>query len=185
MAKNRIKWYGDAVNAEFNAKAKAAMRIVVQVVRSGIVRRISTSARAGGMGGPKGRRSPKRNTKAMRFNHSKPGQPPHKDTGTLARSIFGQVDPVGWHGGVIVGRVGTTVKYGAYLELGVKKSRTVTAKRKKTLAFGYNGTWVFPKVSHPGPIAPRPFIHSTIKMMRPQIHSILATKLKAGKLRLG
>lgn len=184
MAKTgKLTWRGGQVAANFHVAANRAMRYVVVYLRAAIVRRINVSARAGGA---KGARRPgkSRRAKPMRFDHSKPGQPPRKDTGTLVRSIFGQVDPKGWHKGRVVGRVGTTVKYGAFLELGTKP-HTIAAKEKKTLCFGYNGKWVYPKaVQHPG-MAARPYIHSTVKANRSKIRAILLSRLKAGKLRLG
>lgn len=54
--------------------------------------------------------------------HSRPGNPPHRQTGTLVRSIT--VDSVfDVHGPKIVGRVGTNLPYGKYLELGTSRMR--------------------------------------------------------------
>jgi len=47
---------------------------------------------------------------------SKPGEPPHKQTGHLRRSITHEVDRVN-----LFARIGTNVEYGRYLELGTKR----------------------------------------------------------------
>ena len=52
--------------------------------------------------------------------HSLPGNPPHRQTGTLVRSIT--VDSAfNVTGNRIVGRVGTNLPYGKYLELGTSR----------------------------------------------------------------
>lgn len=56
------------------------------------------------------RYSPKRTVTA-----SKPGEPPNTDTGTLIKSVGFNIDP-----NQMVGEVGTSLKYGKYLELGTK-----------------------------------------------------------------
>jgi phage gpG-like protein len=49
-------------------------------------------------------------------NRSKPGEPPHKDHGTLRTSIAVDVNEA-----ELVGRVGTNLPYGKHLELGTKR----------------------------------------------------------------
>lgn len=51
------------------------------------------------------------------FAHSAPGNPPYKQTGHLRRSIAWEV----LQRPGIIGRVGTNLKYGRYLELGTKR----------------------------------------------------------------
>lgn len=46
-------------------------------------------------------------------NPSRPGEPPHKQTGRLLASIA-------WEVAGLTGRVGTNVKYGRFLELGTR-----------------------------------------------------------------
>jgi hypothetical protein len=48
--------------------------------------------------------------------HSKPGEPPRKQTGRLRGSVTHEVDKKASEG-----RVGTNVAYGKYLELGTKR----------------------------------------------------------------
>lgn len=55
------------------------------------------------------------------FTHSRPGNPPYKQTGALRASIAWEVDP-----GRIVGRVGSGIKrpaYPLYLELGTRRMK--------------------------------------------------------------
>lgn len=49
------------------------------------------------------------------FTHSRPGNPPFKQTGHLRRTITYEITGLG-----LVGRVGTNLKYGRYLETGTK-----------------------------------------------------------------
>ncbi len=60
----------------------------------------------------------KRGRKSFRFVASRPGDPPHKRTGTLQKSIAQITEDLG---GEIVTRVGTNLRYGFWLELGTKK----------------------------------------------------------------
>ena len=162
-----IVWHGNGVKRQINAALFKGIRKAVAYTQSRIVKRISVSSRGTG-----GARSAKKGARPpMRFNHSKAGQPPKADTGKLRQSIFGVSDR-----GLLIGRVGTTLKYGAMLELGTKR-HTIAAKRKKTLAFGgmVGGKWgwVFPKsVNHPG-ARPRPYILSTVRMHRTVIGKII------------
>ena len=67
---------------------------------------------------------------------SEPGEPPHLDTGTLARSIDWEVED---QPRSIVGRIGTNLDYGRYLELGTSI------------------------------MAPRPYLRPALDRMRPHI----------------
>jgi HK97 gp10 family phage protein len=79
---------------------------------------------------------------------SLPGEPPHKRTGTLARSIESETFRIGDQ---FVGRVGTNLKYGAYLEFGTRK------------------------------MAPRPYLRPALDELRPQIlREIQKARLRGG-----
>lgn len=71
---------------------------------------------------------------------SMPGEPPHKQTGHLRRSVTYEVTT---HGGEMVSRYGTNVKYGRWLEEGTTR------------------------------MAPRPWLRRSFAEMGPQIRSIL------------
>ena len=170
MATIKINWSGPRFKARTNAALFAGLRKGVSFARTQIVRRISVSSRVGNSGA----RHPKKGArKPMRFQHSKPGQPPRRDTGKLAQSIFGSQSK-----SLMMGRVGTTLKYGAFLEVGTRP-HTIMPKRKKMLAFGAGGKWVFARrVSHPG-TAKRPYLLSTVRMYRVQINSIIISTARA------
>ncbi len=170
MAKVKVKWFGAQVDARTRTALFAGLRKGVSYARTQIVRRISTSSRVGGSGArhaKKGARPP------MQFQHSKPGQPPRRDTGKLAQSIFGSQDKT-----LMMGRVGTTLKYGVALEVGTRP-HTIRPRRKKVLAFGVGGKWVFSRgVAHPG-MAKRPYLLSTVRMHKVQINSIIINTARA------
>ncbi len=67
---------------------------------------------------------------------SAPGEPPHKDTGTLGRSIDRETFR---RDGDFIGRIGTNLNYGRYLELGTRT------------------------------LEPRPYLRPALDKMRPQI----------------
>lgn len=153
LTRPTFRWHGSA-EAKVRAAAGRGLRKAAEMARSRIVRAISKSARGkGGVRTPvKGAGPP------MQFNRSKPGEPPRADTGELRGSIFWSHDAAR-----MAATVGTTSKVGVVLELGQKSRKPVVAKRKKTLAFGFNGRWVFPKVSHPKPIKKRPYVVATVQ----------------------
>jgi HK97 gp10 family phage protein len=62
---------------------------------------------------------PRKNRKfklAYGANPSKPGDPPHKQTGRLLASVAFEIQG-------LIGRVGTNLKYGRWLELGTRKMK--------------------------------------------------------------
>jgi hypothetical protein len=149
-----FRWDKSA-EAKVRAAAGRGLRKAAALARSRIVRAISKSARVG----TGGIRTPvKGSGPPMQFQRSKPGEPPRADTGKLRQSIFWSDDKAR-----MVATVGTTLKYGVTLELGQKSRKPVVARRKKTLAFGYKGRWVFPSVSHPKPIKKRPYVVASVE----------------------
>ncbi len=56
------------------------------------------------------------------FTHSRPGNPPYKQKGTLRRKIEWEII-VTKGGAAFTGRVGTNVPYGRHLELGTSRMR--------------------------------------------------------------
>lgn len=73
---------------------------------------------------------------------SKPGEPPWKKTGHLGRSIESETFK---RGGGFFGRVGTNVKYGAYLEFGAPRAN----------------------------IMPRPYLRPALDMNRAKIRALI------------
>jgi len=168
-----IQWYGARVSEQMRADLVRGLRLATTYARKRIVTVISRSSRVGA-----GSRTPGPNAgPPMRFEHSRAGQPPRADTGKLRQSIYGQV-----HESQMLGEVGTTKKYGAYLEKGTRP-HTIVARRKQLLAFGVNGVWVFKRrVRHPG-MKPRPYIFSTVKKNRRKLMALIVRPAQ-GRMRL-
>lgn len=61
------------------------------------------------------RKRPKIGSRIYGANPSSPGEPPHKQYGHLRRSVATEVDSA-----TLVGRVGTNLNYGRWLELGTR-----------------------------------------------------------------
>lgn len=83
---------------------------------------------------------PSKGSRTYGVNPSKPGEPPHKQHGHLRRSVAREV--LG-----LVGRVGTSLKYGRWLELGTSK------------------------------VAARPWLRRALAETRDQIKAILSAKM--------
>jgi phage gpG-like protein len=77
---------------------------------------------------------------------SKPGQPPNTDTGRLVQSIKFDFKNKG-----LVGRVGTNLRYGAWLEFGTKEG-----------------------------LKPRPWLSTAIKMIEKDVAKIFAKAVREG-----
>lgn len=103
----------------------------------------------------------------MQFSRSRPGQPPRRDTGKLAQSIFWSGDRTRM---MVV--VGTKKKYGVYLEKGATVPPRVP-KRKRMLVFGVGGKWVFTRYAAGFRLAPRPFVLVTLKKHKQRIEQIV------------
>ena len=92
----RIKWRGGQVTSEIKKIIAPRLKRVGSELRNHIVRKISQG-------------------KTRTQGPSKPGFPPHIDTGHLRKNIFWEL----LQGGLTV-RVGTTVDYGLDLEQGTR-----------------------------------------------------------------
>jgi HK97 gp10 family phage protein len=79
---------------------------------------------------------------------SRPGNPPHKQTGRLQGSITWELSRRGLFGRGLMARVGTNLTYGRYLELGTRKMR------------------------------PRPWLRRSINEVKPQIKMILTRPMR-------
>ncbi len=112
---DKLIWNGPA----YQAAMRQAMRKRVSaacVHLSADVR--ATLSQSGGINlrsAGKGGKLAKRHKRVYNWSHSSPGDPPFKQTGHLRRSIA-------WEAvSDTVGRVGTNVKYGLYLEMGTSR----------------------------------------------------------------
>lgn len=103
MADN-LNWHGDEVRRKIRREMERRIAAASIVVLNHARTLISIS----GTGGAPGSK------RSYGSNPSAPGEPPHKQFGHLRRSVAREV--VG-----LVGRVGTNLRYGRYLEFGTKK----------------------------------------------------------------
>jgi HK97 gp10 family phage protein len=87
-----LKWYGDDVYKKIHNEQKKRVRQAAIFLESYIKKSFGTSP-------------------------SSPGEPPGVDTGRLRKSITHEIEEALWD---IIGRVGTNVEYGKWLELGTK-----------------------------------------------------------------
>jgi HK97 gp10 family phage protein len=131
-----LRWYGDKVTNKFQRQVRRNVTDACLVVES----------TAKGLMGRGGRtESGEAGEKAQKINsyHSKPGEPPRVQTGTLRRSITHEIHPI-----LPIGRVGTNVKYGKFLEFGTRR------------------------------MAPRPWLRLALAKSRDKIKRIMGRKIR-------
>lgn len=104
--KNLVKAFEKLANTTKKAGEDALAESVLAVHEHAI----KSIAEQGSNGGMITRYNPKREVKV-----SQPGRPPNADTGRLQQSIGFEIDKIKG-----IGRVGTNLLYGAYLEFGTK-----------------------------------------------------------------
>jgi hypothetical protein len=113
-----LRWHGDAVQGRIRAEMKRRISYCCLLVLNWAKQLINVEGTA------KSKAAGKRNAKgqflkgsgklAYGANPSKPGEPPHKQTGRLLGSVAFEVSDD------LEGRVGTNLKYGRWLELGTR-----------------------------------------------------------------
>jgi hypothetical protein len=156
----RLNWNDAATQADVRRQAIAQLNLAGGMLVAQVKRNISTSSRGSGP--------------------SRPGEYPHADTGALRNSIFYRVDA-----SALTVTVGTTLKYGLYLEFGTQGGRTMIAAPGKVFS------WVDPKTGARrfsrkvtlGPIKPRPFLRRTMTEMASRLRTVLAGD--TGRVRVG
>lgn len=101
---------------------------------------------------------------------SLPGEFPHADTGYLRNSIFWDVNK-----NKMTGIVGTSVKYGLWLETGTDGGVLVTPKASRMLSWvdPRNGQRVFAHKVITKPMLPRSFLRRTLMESTDRIKKIL------------
>jgi phage gpG-like protein len=105
MSDYHIVWHGPEAMDHVRGRAvQFVTRAAIEVQR-----RAKELLSVAGSGRKKGR-------KAGPAVHSRPGEPPRKQTGRLRASVTHDVDAAS-----LTARVGTNVEYGKYLELGTKR----------------------------------------------------------------
>ena len=93
-----LQWHGDEFNREIREKLAKRLEAAAAILQATIVKSLAVSWRTHGP--------------------SKPGEQPHARTGLLMKSIFYSVEPES-----LTAIVGTSLKYGMFLELGTHKMR--------------------------------------------------------------
>lgn len=119
----RVNWQGDkwakAFKAEMRKRTSAAAIRLKSQVQADISQAGTLRYDTGGGRDKRGRFLGKQRT-VYNFTHSRPGNPPYKQTGHLRRSMAWELIDTG---PTFVGRVGTNLKYGRALELGTRRVR--------------------------------------------------------------
>lgn len=173
-----FRWYGREAARKLEEGVWRGLQRASEYARTLIVREISKSGRVGGGG----RRHPgygltkggrKRKAGApMHFSRSRPGQPPKSDTGRLRRSIFRDGDRRR-----LRAVVGTTLKYGVYLERGAH----IPPRRprfKKVLVFAANGQWVYTRFASGFRLRRRPYLVRTVAKHRRKLSRVIQREIQ-------
>jgi HK97 gp10 family phage protein len=150
----KLIWYGDQVKAaiskEMHRRIVACCTVVGNKARelvsiAGTTQRIATTKKTvrfkeDGQWKTE-KRTFRKKSKVYGSNPSDPGEPPHKQWDHLRRSIAAECYD-------LVGRVGTNLRYGRYLELGTRK------------------------------MAPRPWLRRALNECRDEMRKILSKPMK-------
>jgi phage gpG-like protein len=111
----RVEWNGAAMQARIRKEMNRRLAVSSKMVRDHAKELISVSGTGGGVERDEAGRFIKGTYKPGKLgsNPSRPGEPPHKQTGRLRGSVADALYPES-----TTARVGTNVKYGRWLELG-------------------------------------------------------------------
>jgi phage gpG-like protein len=116
-----------------------------------------------------GEKSKRPRVKGFGTRRSAPGQPPAVQTGNLANSIGQERMGRLWR------RVGTNVKYGYWMEVGVPGGKIIKPKKGKALAWvGPDGETIIRRQVRQGKIAARPWLRPALMRAQPAIARRLA-----------
>lgn len=145
-----VLWHGDKWIRDMRAEMKRRTSAAAVRLSSRIKADISQS---GTLRGAPGRNAKGKFTAGTFYNftHSRPGNPPYKQKGHLRRSIAWEV-LIAKGGAAWIGRVGTNLLYGRYLELGTRR------------------------------MAARPYLRAALRKYTPELAMILTRKIPAGGL---
>lgn len=116
----RVEWNAEPFKAQLTAEMRRRVNASCIMVEDHAKQLISVPGTAGGGQRNAQGRFIKGSYSAIQYNvnPSKPGEPPHKQHGRLRASVTREVSNT-----KPVGRVGTNVKYGRWLELGTRKMK--------------------------------------------------------------
>ena len=187
-----LKWHGDKVNAELLRKAREGVKkvclLVETIAKESMKRggRTESGAVAYGAYSLKTRRGlastaydPVTGKKGLskigtyRSSGEGAGEPPRTQEGHLKGSITSEMEP-----GLPIGRVGTNLAYGRYLEFGIPGGKRIVPKSAKVLAWvGPDGVSHFAKVVIQGAIRPRPWLRPAVHQVEGQVTDVFSKVL--------
>lgn len=147
---NKLDWFGSQWKADFLARERKNVKAAAIFLSSQVKADISQpgTLRTTGQARTKKGRFKRGGNTIYNFTHSAPGNPPYKQTGRLrASQTWELAGPI-----QMIGRVGTNVKYGRWLELGTKK------------------------------MAARPYLRAALQKWGPTLAKILTKQIQAGQL---
>lgn len=160
----RLTFHTKEVMHSMEQTASKRMAEAVNVVRNTVLETLS---------GNRSGRTYKVPGTSRTYTASSPGKPPAQATGRLRQSIKTSVEG---EGRKVIGKVGTTLDYGKYLEFGTRGGAVIRPRTAKVLAFFVDGRDVFATQVIQGPIAPRPWLKISFEKSREKVKSILSRK---------
>lgn len=119
----RVDWFGNQFVKQMQAEMRRRTSAAAIRLKSQIQAEISQSGTLRYHPTTKTGKSAKSFRTIYGFTHSAPGNPPYKQTGHLRRSIAWEIVSAGAGGPAVIGRVGTNLKYGRWLELGTRRMK--------------------------------------------------------------
>ena len=156
MAGN-LNWFG----AEYLASAETEVEKAITRLTITLERNVKQDLRA--KSGP--------TATAPTRDASKAGEVPHLRTGTYHRSIDHETVR---RGSDFIGRVGTNMKIGKWLELGTQKTTVIRPTRGKWLSWvDQTGTRRFAKQVTIPPLKARPHLRPALDALKPEIETEL------------
>lgn len=161
----KIVWHGKEVTRQIHDTLENRMNAIGMLGKTDIKTMLNVGGGTRESGG-----------KGRQLNRSKPGEPPHLDTGELRRSIDYELK----RGAVPILRVGTNTKYAKWLELGTQGPHVITAKAGKTLSWidPATGKRAFAKQVVIPKLEARPFLRPWLDKSRPDVKRILGRRLR-------
>jgi len=147
----QVNWHGDQWKKQFRSEMRkrtqaAAIRLDARIKAD--ISQAGTLETRGGGGRDRHGRFLKGAGRIYNFTHSAPGNPPYKQRGHLRRSMTHELVDQGQ--GVVIGRVGTNLKYGRYLELGTRKMKARPFLRPALRRYGPELRAILTKTFPPG-----------------------------------
>lgn len=153
-----VKWYGDAFKRILNEEIKRRVSACVIAIANRAKKLLSVPGT-----GQRWRttRAGRKKSTVYGFSPSAPGEPPRKQTGRLRGSVASEVQDT-LKGPV--GRAGTNVKYGRFLEGGAEETRNK----------------VFGKPTRPyrWRLLARPWLRVALQQMTPFIRAVMSRPMK-------